>query len=187
MPRAQRREQILAAATRAFARAGGFAPTSLDDVAAEAGVTRMILYRHFDSKDALYRAVLDRAGTRMYEATTVDGEITEDTVPYMLHWAAAEPDGFRLLFHHAAREPDYRADIDEAREAMIAVLRPMMSEYTDSEAWAGWGARLATIMVVESIMAWLDAGQPDPDLAVDRVLLAVDGIYNALRDSPGPR
>jgi len=49
MPRAQRREQILAAATHAFARAG-FADTSLDDVAAEAGVTRVILYRHFDSK-----------------------------------------------------------------------------------------------------------------------------------------
>ena len=39
MPRAQRREQILAAATRAFARAG-FANTGLDVVAAEAGVTR---------------------------------------------------------------------------------------------------------------------------------------------------
>ncbi len=47
--RAQRREQVLAAAT------------SLDDVAAEAGVSRVILYRHFESKSDLYRAVLDRA------------------------------------------------------------------------------------------------------------------------------
>ena len=39
MPRAQRREQILEAATRAFAR-GGFANTGLDAIAAEAGVQR---------------------------------------------------------------------------------------------------------------------------------------------------
>jgi hypothetical protein len=60
MPRAQRREQLLDAATRAFARTG-FTATGLDDVAAEAGVTHVILYRHFASKNDLYRAVLDRA------------------------------------------------------------------------------------------------------------------------------
>ena len=60
MPRAQRREQILAAATRAFAR-GGFANTGLDAVAAEAGVTPVILYRHFASKADLYREVLESA------------------------------------------------------------------------------------------------------------------------------
>src|SRR6266508_4263222 len=65
--RAERREQILAAATRAFARAG-FAATSLDDIAAQAGVSRAILYRHFDSKTDLYRAVLDRACTRLADA-----------------------------------------------------------------------------------------------------------------------
>src|SRR5262249_15570698 len=62
--RAERREQILAAATGAFARAG-FTTTSLDDIAAEAGITRVILYRHFDSKADMYRSVLDRACTRL--------------------------------------------------------------------------------------------------------------------------
>jgi AcrR family transcriptional regulator len=41
-PRAERREQILAAAAEAFARSG-FAATSLDDIAAQAGITRSIL------------------------------------------------------------------------------------------------------------------------------------------------
>ena len=57
LPRAQRREQILTAATEAFARSG-FAATSLEDIAAEADITRVILYRHFDSKADLYRMVL---------------------------------------------------------------------------------------------------------------------------------
>ena len=37
------------------------AATSLDDIAAEAGVTRVTLYRHFDSMTDLYQAVLDTA------------------------------------------------------------------------------------------------------------------------------
>ena len=64
MPRAQRREQILEAATRAFAR-GGFANTGLDAIAAEAGVTPVILYRHFASKADLYRDVIESGHARI--------------------------------------------------------------------------------------------------------------------------
>jgi len=43
----------------------GFTATGLDDIAAEAGITRVILYRHFDSKTELYQAVLDRMCGRL--------------------------------------------------------------------------------------------------------------------------
>src|SRR5260370_33106079 len=66
LPRARRREQILLAATRAFARAG-FAATNLEDIATEAGVGRVILYRHFESKAELYRAALRPAEDRLGE------------------------------------------------------------------------------------------------------------------------
>ena len=49
---------------RAFAR-GGYAATSMEDVAAEAGITRLIVYRHFESKEALYRAVLTAVTERL--------------------------------------------------------------------------------------------------------------------------
>src|SRR5215471_17741259 len=62
--RAERRKQILDAATQAFARSG-FVTTSLDEVAAEAGITHVILYRRFDCKAGMYRAVRDHARTRL--------------------------------------------------------------------------------------------------------------------------
>ncbi|SHG21541.1 TetR/AcrR family transcriptional regulator [Streptoalloteichus hindustanus] len=179
--RTERREQILAAATRAFARAGGFTPTNLDDVAEEAGISRMILYRHFDSKADLYQAVLDRAGARLHEAATSAGGLGEDSVPGLVRWAAQDPDAFRLLFHHAAREPGFRDDVDKLRSAMVAALQPHMDRATPERAWAVWAAHLATSTVIEAIMAWLDAGQPDPDQAPERVLAALDGIYEAVR------
>jgi AcrR family transcriptional regulator len=55
----ERRDVILRAAARLFGR-HGYAGTRLEDIAAAAGVTKPIVYRHFDSKKALYLALLAR-------------------------------------------------------------------------------------------------------------------------------
>src|SRR5262249_24957298 len=73
-----------------------------DDIAAEAGITRVILYRHFDSKTDRNRAVLDRACTRLAE-TVGTGNYGEDAIATLVRAAATHPDAFRLLFPHAAR------------------------------------------------------------------------------------
>src|SRR5919106_5045700 len=59
IPAAERRALILREAGRLFAREG-YAGTRLDDVAAAAHVTKPMVYRHFDSKRALYLALLDK-------------------------------------------------------------------------------------------------------------------------------
>src|SRR5918998_6721905 len=88
LPRAARREQILAAATEAFARAG-FAATSLDDIAEEARISKVILYRHFQSKADLYLAVLDQALQRMVTATGAP-DFSTTSVDALLAAAAQE-------------------------------------------------------------------------------------------------
>lgn len=57
MPAAERRAAVLGAAATLFGERG-YAGTRLDDVAAAAGVTKPIVYRHFESKKALYLALL---------------------------------------------------------------------------------------------------------------------------------
>src|SRR5262249_32044482 len=59
LPAAARRALIEAAAARLFAERG-YAATRLDDVAAAANVTKPVLYRHFETKKALYLALLER-------------------------------------------------------------------------------------------------------------------------------
>jgi AcrR family transcriptional regulator len=175
--RTDRREQILAAATRAFARTG-FTATSLDDVATEAGVSRAILYRHFNSKNDLYRAILDRACLHL--ATAMGSRAyTEETIPTLLHAAGEDPDGFRLLFRYAAREHDFR-DMTEALTAAAADIagRHINGIITDQQ-WARWASQLASTVAIEAVIAWLDAGQPDPQLAVPRIRHAIDAIIEA--------
>jgi AcrR family transcriptional regulator len=55
---ADRREQILAVATVLFARQG-FNGTTTKEVAAKAGVTEALIFRHFPSKEDLYWAVIE--------------------------------------------------------------------------------------------------------------------------------
>ncbi|MDQ3757621.1 MAG: TetR/AcrR family transcriptional regulator, partial [Actinomycetota bacterium] len=66
LARPERRAAILRAAATAFAQRG-FAATSMEEVAAAAGITKLIVYRHFESKEELYRAVLEQVSSRMGE------------------------------------------------------------------------------------------------------------------------
>jgi AcrR family transcriptional regulator len=176
MPRAERREQILDAATRAFARTG-FAATSLDTIAAEAGVSHVILYRHFASKNDLYRDVLDRACTRLADAVGVD-HYDEATIRVLLHAAAADPDAFRLLFRHAAREAEFRDVVDTMRSTSTEIALRHLTEIPAGP-WRRWAARLLPIVTLEAVIAWLDTGQPDPDSAADHIGRAIQAVIEA--------
>jgi AcrR family transcriptional regulator len=179
LPRAQRREQILAAATRAFAR-NGFTATGLDDIAAEAGITKVLLYRHFESKTDLYQAALDRfcavLGDHVAEPV---GGFTDASIDGLLKAAITEPDGFRLLFAHAAREPEFKAPAERFRAEITEIALTQISAHVDDHRWARWAAHLAPTAAIEAIIAWLDAGQPDPDLAADRVRHVIVGVIRA--------
>ena len=175
--RAERREQILDAATRAFARAG-FTSTSLDDVAAEAGITRVLLYRHFDSKADMYRAVLDRAGQRLGNQVGRN-DFDEHTIPALLRAAAADPDAFRLLFRYAAREPEFRDLTDRLAATAAAVARDSLSAQIPDGPWLEWASRLIPTLTLEAVIAWLDAGQPEPEHAADRIGQAIHGVIQA--------
>jgi AcrR family transcriptional regulator len=59
LPLAERRALIVEAAGHLFGQ-HGYEATRLDEIAAAAGVTKPIVYRHFGSKRDLYLALLDR-------------------------------------------------------------------------------------------------------------------------------
>lgn len=176
MPRAERREQILGAATRAFARAG-FANTGLDVIAAEAGVTPVILYRHFTSKADLYRAVLEYGLSRLQAAVGAE-EFDDASVPALISAAAADPDAFRLLFRYAAREPEFREVIDTLGSSSMEITRRHLAGIAE-DPWRSWAARLLPTLTTDAVIAWLDAGQPDPDRAAGRIRRVIDAVIVA--------
>lgn len=161
LPRKERRQQIIDAARHAFARSG-FADTMLDEVAAEAGISRMLLYRHFESKAELYQSVLDDASSRLEKAIGGHEAIGADTVPKMIAFAEADPDGFRLLFHFSAREAEFRPYADEQERISVALASERLADRIPDEPTRHWVAHLIASLPVQAVLAWLNANRPIP-------------------------
>ncbi|GAA1656836.1 TetR/AcrR family transcriptional regulator [Fodinicola feengrottensis] len=180
LSRTDRRDQILAVATETFARTG-YAATSLDEIATQAGISRVIVYRHFASKTELYRAALKRICDHLTAAVKVNenGDYTNDSIDALLHAATNDPAGFRLLFRHAVREPEFRSDIDAFQTTMRATAHRQLSQVINDPTWATWASTLMPQVVIDAIVIWLETGQPDPDTASQRIRLATAGIFHA--------
>jgi hypothetical protein len=111
------------------------------------------------------------------------GGFTDAAIDGLLDAAKAEPAGFRLLFQHATREPEFKAWAERFRHSMTAAAHVQISEVVSNAAWARWAAQLAPLVAIEAIIAWLDAGQPDPLVAADRVRQAVAGVLSVAAKS----
>ncbi len=163
LPRTERREVILRAAAAAFAHTG-YAATSMEDIAAAAGITRLIVYRHFASKEALYRAVLQGAFGRF--AAALEG--APEPAGYgigaraLLAVARADEDGFRLLWRHAGREPRFARYADTLRRRAVAAARVALADRVPAERLE-WAAHAVVGYLVEAVLNWLEFGDPSRD------------------------
>jgi AcrR family transcriptional regulator len=115
--------QLLAAAQHLFGR-DGFAATSIDAVAAAAGMTKGAAYHHFANKTALFRAVF----VRVHEQVAADLERA----------TAAEPDPWSALrrgcrtFLERCLDPGFRriAQLDGPAVLGWAEVREIQSGHT---------------------------------------------------------
>lgn len=128
-----RRQQIIDVAIDEFGRAGYYG-TSMNDIAEAAGVTKPVLYQHFDSKADLYRALLDEVGARLLEqiakatSEAADGrDRTERGFAAYFHWVANQHLEFTLLFggstgHDGEFSAQIRHITDDAASAIAGLI-----------------------------------------------------------------
>lgn len=105
--------------------------------------------------------------------------LDDGSTPALLRAAADDPDGFRLLFRHAAREPEFRDVVDSLRSISAEVASRRLAELIPAGSWLAWAAGMAPTVTLEAVIAWLDAGQPDPCQAADRIGQVVHGAIRA--------
>jgi len=155
----------------------------MEDVAATCGVTRLILYRHFETKEELYRAVLqevfDRLGEELQAGLAAPsrrglGARTLLTV------AREEPAAFTLLWRHAAREPQFAAYTQELRAISVEVVRQFLDLESPHTALDAWMGEAIFGWLVEATLAWLERGDPANDEEfVDRATAGLTAIRRA--------
>src|SRR5260221_3975422 len=98
----ERREQLLDIGRRLFAERG-LDGTSIEEIAAQAGVSKPVVYEHFGGKEGLYAVVVDREVDRFLSMATegLQGEDTMEKVEAaavaLLRYIEDNSDGFRIL------------------------------------------------------------------------------------------
>ena len=135
-----RAEQLLDVAERLFAEAG-YGGTSIEAIAASAGVTKPLVYRHFGSKEGVYLACLRRARSQMEDmlaegwATTDDlrGQLAAGADAYF-RFVESDPARWRVLFGGDAAVP--AAVAEEATEMHLATERRFVHLLRDTPAAA---------------------------------------------------
>lgn len=179
----RRRRALLEAADRIIHREGPDA--SMASIAAEAGITKPILYRHFGDKSGLYRALAERHTRVLTEAVRTaflrPGDMrarSSAAIDTYLSAIAANRHLYSFLVHRAGAE-------DKATHgAMSALIRGLGGELAEILLAEGrlrdpvrahvWGH--ATVGMVQAAGEWwLD----HPDIPREEV---VDGIVELILD-----
>lgn len=137
-----RREQILDVALEVLGRAG-YHGASMNDIAEAAGVTKPVLYQHFDSKRELFLALLQDVGDRLLTEITratsdaPDGKSqTELGFQAYFRWVAHDHDAFMLLFGGGARRDDeFREAVRRITDLAANAIAPLIAvdEIDDEE------------------------------------------------------
>jgi AcrR family transcriptional regulator len=129
--RAARREEFVEAALRALAEHGP--DVGMEHVAAEAGVTKPVLYRHFTDKADLFVALGHRGTEILFERLIPAMNIEEAPIPRIrksldAFFSVIEefPNLYRLLVRRSIGESDV---VTEDKEVIAAALATLLGDY----------------------------------------------------------
>jgi AcrR family transcriptional regulator len=181
LPAAERRSLIVEAAGRLFGERG-YERTRLDEIAAAAGVTKPILYRHFGSKEALYLALLER---HRDDLATFSGLIPAEgaleerlraVLDVWLDYVEAHSYAWRMLFRDTGGGPEVAA----LRRAVKARARAVLAEIIDSLGEARIPveeveplAQLMSMGMASLVLWWMD----EPAASRDAVRAAMTRVW----------
>jgi AcrR family transcriptional regulator len=133
MSATDRRAVILESAREAFAD-GGYHATSLDAIAERAGVSKALLYEHFDSKRELHAAMLELHVNELLErisAALVDADPGEERMRAGLDAFFSfleERHGTAAIMLRNTGDPDVLEWLDRLRDGVAAAIVTLMAE-----------------------------------------------------------
>lgn len=161
---------LVGAARDLFARRG-FAETATEDILKEAGVTRGALYHHFDSKAALFRAVLESEEAALTARLMKVGQAQGDALSGLHAGCRA--------FLEACLDPVVQRIVLRDARAVLSMeeVREIESRYTLAALRNGLKAAIASGAIVER----------SPDMLAHMILGALSEAAMAIARAPQPK
>ena len=181
----ERRAQLLDIGRRLFAERG-LDGTSIEEIAAKAGVSKPVVYEHFGGKEGLYAVVVDREVERFISMATrlLEGE---DHMPkfevaavVLLRYIQDNADGFRILVRDsnpASGSGTFASLISDIASQVEYILGDVLKARGYDPKLAPMYAQMLVGMVAFTGQWWLDALKPKlEEVAAHLVNLAWNGL-----------
>jgi AcrR family transcriptional regulator len=187
---ASRREQLLAVALDEFGRRG-FHLTQMEHVAAAAGVSKGLLYQHFESKEELFAAVttaiVGDLSRRLNEVTRPDDPALERVrvmAKTLFDYATDQPGAWAVIIRHFDK-PEVGAELRGLRDDLGAVIAELMlvNRRTSPSRLAAAEpvVTLLAPMVVGGLMSLISWWLDHPEVARERAeTMAVEFLWLGL-------
>ena len=189
----ERREQLIVVGRALFAERG-VEGTTVEEVAARAGVSKPVVYEHFGGKEGLYAVVVDREIASLLSAVTeaLSGRgsprtLLERAITALLDYIEGSTDGFRIL----VRDSPGAASPGTFTSLISDIARQVEHLLVDAFAARGFPPQTASLyaqglvgMVAVTGQWWLDTREPPKEeVAAHLVNLAWNGL-RGLERSP---
>jgi AcrR family transcriptional regulator len=189
----ERREQLLDIGRRLFAERG-LDGTSIEEIAARAGVSKPVVYEHFGGKEGLYAVVVDREVDRFLTMATrlLEGEDTrekfEAAALALLKYIEENSDGFRILVRDSpagSGSGTFASLISDIASQVEYILADVLKARGYDPKHAPMYAQMLVGMVAFTGQWWLDARKPKlEEVAAHLVNMAWNGLSQL---DPKPR
>jgi AcrR family transcriptional regulator len=191
----ERREQLVLVGRSLFA-SKGFDGTSIEEIAARAGVSKPVVYEHFGGKEGLYAVVVDREMSDLLGRLTrsLDAgephDLVEQAALALLTYIEEETDGFRILSRDSpvagATGGTFSSLLNDVANQVEHILGREFDRRGIDTALAPMYAQMLVGMVALTGTWWLEERKPDrEEVAAHLVNLGWNGLAH-LEAKPRP-
>lgn len=189
---AEQRHQQLLDVTAAMVVEGGFHDLSIDAIARRAGITRAVVYQHFDNLEDLLHALIDRSVDRARTAAErAEAEISAQTGAHDLLLASVRsyvraageyPPSWLMILRQPEGAPPALQELlaqtrTELLAGMTAAVRPILSGSDDPELTA------SVLATIANHYTHLNLTDPE-NFPVERLVEHADWMIRGFLHSP---
>ncbi|GAC78951.1 MULTISPECIES: TetR/AcrR family transcriptional regulator [Gordonia] len=179
LPRAVREQQMLDAAITVFAE-HGFSDSSMDAIAAQAEISKPMLYLYYGSKDELFAACIARESGRFMQSMSAgfDPELRQRDqarilVREFLRFVHENAQSWRVLYRVSVGTAAFAHIVTESRSGVTAMITDLIRRGTTVEGARDVDFELTAVALVgagEAVADRMSDGDVDLDDATDLLL-----------------
>ena len=192
LPRAVREQQMLDAAVQMFS-VNGYHETSMDAIAAEAQISKPMLYLYYGSKEDLFGACLNREMSRLIDVVRADidferspKDMLRTIIVAFLHFIDTNRASWIVMYTQATSSPAFAPTVREGREQLIQLVAGLMRAGSRTPRPDAEHEMMAVALVGagEAMATRLGSGDIDVDKAAK---LMIGLFWNGLKGAPAER